>query len=272
LAILALVLLVANLQNQFRAALPRPGTLNQNSLQKELTRQQGASLPNLQPSSGTSAPTVPSNPIAARPPPPRNPPPAEPVEPLSLLYSLIEDLNSNDNARAQRAAERLLQMEPTVERPKVARALEKQTANSWIFTRKAAIAALGVWGTKESVDVLLKLLHDHDHFSRVAAMEALTKLKDERATKPLAKLLLELGMRREATKALKQFGAMAEAAVLEVLDQPDWPVRKEICQLIQEIGTRASLPKLRQCATGDPNRFVREAATRAFRAIEARTK
>jgi predicted Zn finger-like uncharacterized protein len=134
-------------------------------------------------------------------------------------------------------------------------------------THNEAIEAIGVWGDKDSVAVLLKAMQDKE--TRGAAMRALGRLKDERAAGPIAERLAEFFDRHEAAEALKRMGPIAEKAVLNCLNHPDKQVRMEACSILGAIGTRQSLPALEKAAKSK-DFLVSVHAKRAIEAINAR--
>jgi serine/threonine protein kinase len=187
------------------------------------------------------------------------------------------ELNSSDLFRRKAMAEQLAQTKPIADREKVARILEARlTEEREHYPLWAVINALGVWGTKESVEKLIATLKDDNVFTRVEAMKALGELKDERAAEPLAEFLKKSGRDMEtAGKVLRQLGQLgpkAEAAVIPVLKfKGVWWVRAEVCAILKDIGTPACLPAL-EAATRDPSRFVRDAAIEAHKAVRERNK
>jgi HEAT repeat protein len=104
---------------------------------------------------------------------------------------------------------------------------------------------------------------------KLAAIDALGNLKDERAAEPLAKLVTEPGPRVQAVKALQSLGSKAEAAEIALLAHAEPEVRLEACRLLKNAGTDASLAAL-QTAAQDDNKSVAQAAKDAMAAIANR--
>src|SRR5262249_31721784 len=96
------------------------------------------------------------------------PKPADPPkkhDPDPAMIKLMLDLKSADNTRRGNAVRRLAQMRPDENRAEVARALEELLLNP--RTRDGVPEALGVWGTKESVPVIAKVLEGSKDFGEV---------------------------------------------------------------------------------------------------------
>jgi HEAT repeat protein len=138
-----------------------------------------------------------------------------------------------------------------------------------LAVRGQAFKALGVWGTADTVPDLLKLLAAADAYNKATVVQALGQLKDERAIPPLAKLLPDAMLRREAVAALGAFGPKAEPAVLPYLNDQDLYVRIDVCRLLKDIGTRESVPAL-ETASQDKSQLLARAAKEALDAINGR--
>jgi HEAT repeat protein len=190
-----------------------------------------------------------------------------------VLAQLLADLKSTSLWTRKRACEKLAGLKPTAERAQVAAALEPLLEDPDFWTRRAAMKALGVWGTKQSVPALLKLLKNPDVFTRRAALLALADLKDERAAAPAAECLKDFFSRGEATKVLQALGPAAEKDVLRVLKEGDLWQRQATCRLLKDIGTKDSIPALQEVIDAQDIRtrvHVAPSAQEALNAIKAR--
>jgi HEAT repeat protein len=139
-------------------------------------------------------------------------------------------------------------------------------------TREYAIDALGIWGGKETVPLLLSLLNESNPAAvvwRKAAMHALGSIKDERALEPLLGRLEDFSDRGDAANVLKKWGPAAEKAVLARLNHKDRTVRTTVCQILEVIGTQTSIPALEVLAM-DENLYWRKTAENTIKAIRAR--
>lgn len=191
------------------------------------------------------------------------------------LIQALADLKSSEFPRRLEAARKLEQL-PVDEgrRAEVAKALEQLLADGTPATgQEAGAKALVNWATKDNVPALLKQLDHPSPAIRHPAMEALGKLKDERAITPLAQHLTNRDDRPHAARALQAMGPMAENEVLKYLPFPDVQVRIEACKVLKVIGTKASLPHLQatgKMAAANKQKHVVQAVDEAVQAINAR--
>lgn len=176
-------------------------------------------------------------------------------------------LKSNNVALRHQALRTIKDTLPDERRGEVVKALEPLVNDSDHFTREWAIEALGVWGTKETVPILLKAMKQKE--SRGAAMKALGHLKDERAIEPIADRLEDFFDRGPAAEALKKMGPAAENAVLKQMNHTDNQVRLTACDILKTIGTAKSLPALRR-AVAEGDFFLKPKAEETIKAIKAR--
>jgi serine/threonine protein kinase len=213
-------------------------------------------------------PGAPKQPDAKLAPPPPAKPEPKPLTDKELDQALFE-LKSGDHGRCQAAAKRLANAVPTEgRRAEIAKALEPMTTDANLFQRWAAVEALGTWGTKESIPILIKLIEDEQHAVRWAALASLGRLQDERGAEAVAKRLTSAD-RGFAAKALQAMGPVAEKALLKYIDDREWSVRLLVCQTLKVVGTKESLPAL-EAAKNDDNGNVRMAAEDACKAVAER--
>lgn len=197
-------------------------------------------------------------------------------EPLNgdAVSRALQQLKSADPNKRREAARKLKDMLPDERRAEVFKALEPLLNDTDIFTRKFATEAIGVWANKDAVPILLKAMQDRD--TRHEAMKALGRLKDERAAEPIAARLEVLMDMHSAEEALIQMGPIAEKSVLARLNSADVHVRMTVCRILDEIGTKQSIPALEKviAAGKDPfsglNHLVAMRAEQTIRVIKAR--
>jgi predicted Zn finger-like uncharacterized protein len=216
---------------------------------------------------GATPAPPPKPPQAAAPANPPAPPQRRPLTGAELDQAL-KDLQGTDGFARTRAAQLLAGAEPKERRAEVARVLEALLKTNDMWARAEVAKALGTWGTKDSVPPLLALLKDPAQFVQWGALEALAQLKDERAVEPVAECLPNIHNRERAAKALRAIGAPAEKAVLKYITHQDTFVRVEVCNILKEIGTKASVEALQKATQDQP--FVGPAAKQALEAIQAR--
>ena len=132
-------------------------------------------------------------------------------------------------------------------------------------------AALVVWATKKQVPSLIKSLDAK--FCRTDAMEALSRLKDERAIEPLARFLKSENKftdRDPAAAALIGLGPAVETEVRKYLDDDKPQTREAAARVLKQIGKvdkdddfNAALAALK-----DNNPFARKKAVAWFAAAD----
>lgn len=131
-------------------------------------------------------------------------------------------------------------------RPDIAAALaDLLTDSDWSIQQGAAMA-LRTWATADTVPALLPLVSGGNDFVRNDVIAALGMLEDPRACDVLAARLLVLGDRRAAAEALRRIGPACEPALLGVVARADTFAKWEICRLLGELGTQASVPALQE--------------------------
>jgi HEAT repeat protein len=168
------------------------------------------------------------------------------------LAAAVEDLQTGDAETVKKALERIAKTSPQGDREPVAAALEtvlRQHADQTI--RKMAAENLATWGTQDNVPALLEALDTDATQVRWAIMNTLANFKDERAVEPLAERLTVGIDRIGAAKALKAIGPAAEQSVLQHIEHPERSIRLQIYQLLQHIGTEASVPALEQAVLSE---------------------
>src|SRR5262249_2632192 len=163
-------------------------------------------------------------------PAPPQPPPAPPQPPKEERVALtgaelnqaLEDLKAADVFRRRAALDKLAKAEPKTRRDEVLKALDSVYGDSDGGIRTSAVKVAALWGPKECVPSLLKLLKDDWPFVRAAVLEAFGKLKDERTVEAVAECVPR--DRGTASSALRAMGSMAEKAVTKLLRHEDWGV------------------------------------------------
>ncbi len=188
----------------------------------------------------------------------------------AALDDALADLKAGDAVRVQAAAGKLERAEPQGRQAEVARALEPLLEDKEQFTRQAAGRALAVWCDRESVPALIAALNDEFFTVPWAALDALGKLKDERAIEPVIDLLKAKKHRQQAVKSLAAMGAMAEDAALALLEEDDSDMRYDACQILKEIGGKKSFGQLGTVSRNDSNGIVKLVADQALKAIRER--
>jgi HEAT repeat protein len=163
-------------------------------------------------------------------------------------------------------------------RAEAARDIARLMQEGGVSEKREAAAALAKWATRDEVPALLDILKEKTQSigTRPAAMKALARLRDERATATLAEMLASPFESKEAVAALVAIGPLVEGEVLPYLEHDRYTAKAAACQVLKEVGTRKSLPPLEKTlakATREMYggyRDVAEAARAAIKTIKAR--
>jgi hypothetical protein len=202
-------------------------------------------------------------PVPGQPPPPAERPPAR-----NELDEAISDLEAKEYFLRRNAMTRLAAMEPTKERrAEVLRALESSLQDSDVFSKIEAAKALRVWGPKECVPTLIRLLDDDNHAVRWEVLRLLGQLQDERAVEAMAKRVDKDNV--VAVPALKAMGRVAEKGVAARLANENFSAQMCLCDVLKEIGTKQSIPALEKLL--GQNAPIGRFAQDALRAIRERS-
>lgn len=182
---------------------------------------------------------------------------------------LLAELQGEDRLKQRAAAGQLASFQPAGNRAEIVRRLVALAGSEEGFMREAAIKALAVWGTTAQATVVLDALQDRDLAVRQAAIEALAFGRTARGAEALAELVATGREFSQASLALRGMGAVAEPAVLKLLEDRNLATRREACQLLKAIGTQQSLPALNTAARG-PDSLLALLAKEAIKAVTAR--
>ena len=165
----------------------------------------------------------------------------------------------------------LAEKKPETPNPKIAKALETiMVKNGDMHFAPRRPWRLKNWSTPESVPVLIKVtVSDKWPPVKSLAIEALCEYTPKEAIKPVAQQMINMQTRHSAVKFLKAVGPDAEDAVLALVEHKDPWVRAAVCELLDEFGTKKSLPALEK-AIADDNWMVNGNARKAVAAIKSR--
>jgi hypothetical protein len=125
-----------------------------------------------------------------------------------------------------------------------------------------ALKVLALWGQPQDAASVTSLLDARWPGMAVQAVKTLGQLKGPAAAQALAD---QLGKSQHDAVAaeLRGFGKDAEKPLLARIKSDDPRVRKQVCELLGDIGTAESLPALREAAD-DADPGVRDAAAAAL--------
>jgi hypothetical protein len=159
--------------------------------------------------------------------------------PENEIEATLADLASGNKTTVGTRLTLLSETAPAQPSPQVAKALESVLLGSTDSSHRIAAAkALINWSTEESVPVMLRTLTaDRSPMVARPLIEAVMKYKPESAIEPIAHLLSNIAMRRDAGQALRTFGPVAEDAVIAQLGIGDSFARREACDVLAAIKT-----------------------------------
>ena len=122
--------------------------------------------------------------------------------------------------------------------------------DDWI--RDNAVRALGVWGDRDSVQVLVRALDEYTSrkWPRVLIFQALERLKDPSCADAVAAALTVPNDMHQASDVLVLLGSAGEQAAWKYLDHADYDTWTIAFRIIQEIGTDASIPVVKNVLGG----------------------
>ena len=103
------------------------------------------------------------------------------------------------------------------------------------------MACSKTWATKDNVQALVDELKRNDGNTRVACMDALAKIKDERGAEAVAARLTDFFGRADAARALREMGPVAAKAVAAYVNNPNADVQKDAQQLLKGYGAGADV-------------------------------
>jgi HEAT repeat protein len=213
--------------------------------------------------------------VASLPPAPKPPPPVPSLAELpeaQRLPKAVEMLRSNLEPHRAAACDYLALAPVDPNHYEVARELERLMTDRSAKLPATAAKALTVWARPETPEELRRFLRS-EHFDTPKTADAMTvleSLKGNEAAEALADLLNSRRDKERAAKALKAMGATAEPAVRRVVANEQLRENRDLaCQVLAEIGTKASIDALKE-AKQDRSPKVRDAARSALIAINRR--
>ena len=154
--------------------------------------------------------------------------------------ALLADLKGDNKAKRSLALHRIGSVKADDAKAEVEAVLLRFLKDEDQFARQFAAKGLAVWGSKDSVQPLIKQLDDVAFPARWGAIEALGHLKDPRAAEPLAKLVADRKDAHQVSITLKALGSNAEDAVLKLITHEKPEVRRDACQILKVIATKKS--------------------------------
>ncbi len=189
---------------------------------------------------------------------------------VPVLLHTVQVPTPDLRAAGFRVLQEFCQQKPTLMEPyraDVAKTLEGLLDTDDRFFRADVAKTLVTIAGPDNVPALVHFLQVEDAFGRNEVMDFLVTLKDPRAAEVIAAGLTK--DRDRAAQALMGLGSPAEPAVLPYLNHQDPGVRQKACEVLSQIGTKASRAALQKAAL-DQNEGVSRAAQGALSAIANR--
>jgi HEAT repeat protein len=187
----------------------------------------------------------------------------------ALVDQTLLDLKAADPKRRFAAASWVEQRDlQAPRRAELAKAVEPLVAERQANVFQPAIKALLKLGTADNIPAFEAFLKSGIPYDRRDIYHFLGKTKDARAA---VLLVHELDARDRgvARDALKECGPAAEGVVCKVLEGDQRQARLDAVNVLQVIGTKASVPSLEK-AKNDKDPMVKEGAKKALKLIAER--
>jgi predicted Zn finger-like uncharacterized protein len=156
------------------------------------------------------------------------------------LNEALEDAKPGDVWRAKAACEWIAKAK--IEDNRRAEVISKmEPLLTEHVIKESAAQAIEAWAAKDNVPLLITMLRSDSGGVKKSAMNALVRLKDERAAAPLAEKLKNFFERGDASQALRNLGPIAEKEVVKYAFDPDGGVQGEARKLLTGYGTKNSV-------------------------------
>jgi predicted Zn finger-like uncharacterized protein len=134
-------------------------------------------------------------------------------------------------------------------RAEVVQALDRAYQGLNVFNRDKILNALAAWAGPNDMPLLARSL---DGGMNDKVLDALVRNPSDEGARAVAKQMNGLGFFK-ASDTLKKMGPTAEDAVADLtLNGKDGTVKVEACRILEVIGTKKSVPKVRQAMQRDP--------------------
>jgi len=144
---------------------------------------------------------------------------------------------------------------------KVAKTLARYAIRGNHFERSSAIEGLVFWATKKQVPMMIKLLKAEELQvnwpEKKKLIKALSRFPSSPVFIAIASQLTEFTQEDEAIAALIGFGSEAEQVVCQTLESHSADARKNAVKILQEIGTKRSLPALEKALKKEVDHFLK---------------
>jgi len=192
-----------------------------------------------------------------------------PVEQVDVLIKKIKEEHAKGGSVSSLAALAKLSVLPE-RQSEVEALLVDLLEDKQYLTVRGALDALAKWGTPNCVPAVIPQLK-HSMFPVVqSAIKTLAVFDDERAVVPLLEILRANRLaRHDAKGALAKLGSSVEESAIAMLFEKDLQLFHAVCDILKEVGGKASIEPLEAIASGKD--FSRKSyADRALRGVKSR--
>ncbi len=189
---------------------------------------------------------------------------------LDAVRIALAETMSEDEGTRFRAVQRLRRM-PVVPQlqGEVVSAMKALIQDHTSNARTDAVGTIGVWARPGDEKILLAVLEDKAdrRFARPTALEALARSKDPEVIARIVAVGQDRAVRSQAMKAIRDYGPLAEPALINLLKDESPDARTFACQMLDTVGTEKCLPALKE-AIDDDNGRVSARAKAAVLSLE----
>jgi hypothetical protein len=267
--------------NQRPVSAPQPPSV------RKKTSSKSSQPPLNTPSNPDFTPPIPPTPFSNGPPyqpPPFPPPPSftppsprKPRTPAAndneRLTQVLEDLKNPQPSRPAFFTLSELEQIPVQEsrRGEVASVLDSLLQSPDSSTSRAALRAIGKWGTETNVSTLTALVGSADYGTRSEAIRALAKVsKTEATAEVLATKLEDFSSISALRDAFKELGSVGEPALLKRVASSDRRLRQHTHMILVEVGGKASKDALEDLVKKETDTGMRMMAESTLRRLKSR--
>ncbi|MCA9017596.1 MAG: HEAT repeat domain-containing protein, partial [Planctomycetaceae bacterium] len=137
------------------------------------------------------------------------------------------------------------------------------------FRMKEHVNAMAVWYTDEATLAFAALLADEKSvLVRKEIIALLPEIHSETTAEVLAGRLSDRADMKDARRALRLMGEIAEKPVIKLLNHPDSSLRIEACNILQSIGTQEAVEALKKQAETEESSVVKQLISETQSGIE----
>lgn len=137
------------------------------------------------------------------------------------------------------------------------------------FRMKEHVNAMAVWYTDEATLAFAQLLSDEKSvLVREEIIGLLPRIHSEAMAEVLVGRLSNREDMKDARRALRLMGEIAEKPVIKLLNDPDTSLRIEACNILQSIGTREAIEALKKLAETEESNVVKQLISKTQTGIE----